>query len=107
MRVDEEQHEGEADLGGNIEDGVRNDLGVNADLVGALGQAEDNGLGSPEYTGHATEEGVETQSLPGAETSGCKVSHILLNLRKVLTLETVEDQDVEDTEEEGAADTEE
>lgn len=63
MAVDQEEHKGEADLGGaemlaydskdlfrlysHIEDTVGDDLSVDSDLVDTLGQGPDNGVGGP------------------------------------------------------------
>lgn len=70
VSVDEEEHEGEAELGGDVKDTVGDDLGVDRDLVGSLGQSPDDGVSGPEDNGHQGEEPEESPGL-ASPVLGC------------------------------------
>jgi len=70
VAVEEEQEVGEADLGGNIEDGVCDDLGVDGELVGSLSQGKDDWVSGPKDQGHSAEEDKETLGLSWSLVGG-------------------------------------
>lgn len=92
MAVKEEQQEGEANLGSDIEHTISDNLRVDRDLVGTLGKTEYDGVGSPEGEGHPGEEIEQSSGLSGSERG---------------SLGTVDDEDIPDPQEEGATDGEE
>jgi len=63
MVVEEEENESESELGGNVKNTVSDDLGVDRDDVGSLGQSPNNGVSGPEDKGHRVKKPEETPSL--------------------------------------------
>jgi len=87
VAVQEEQEVGESELGGDIEDTVSDNLGIDRDLVGSLRKGKDDGVSGPEDEGHSAEESVKSLGL-AASVLG--------------SLDTVKDEDPPDVEEEDA-----